>query len=94
MKVYSALAIAWVTLAASSAGFAAADEVTTARFVRDCRSSVEDCKLMVDEVAMDSDASCAPSVDQVVVEIGRHSDWSGRPWSESVQSAIEAICKH
>jgi len=93
MKVNRVFAIAWVTLAALSTGFAAADEVTTASFVRDCRSSVEDCKLMVDEVAMDSDASCGPSVDQVVAEIGRHPDWSRRPWSESVQSAIGAICK-
>jgi len=96
MKFDSAFAVAWVTLAilaAQPAGVAAADEVTTARFVRECRSSVEDCKLMVDEVAMDSNASCAPSVDQVVAEIGRHPEWSGQPWAESVQSAIEAICK-
>ena len=94
MKVCRAFAIAWATMAALWTGLAAADEVTTASFVRDCRSSVEDCKLMVDEVAMDSDATCGPSVDQVVAEIGRHPDWSHRPWSESVQSAIEAICKH
>ena len=93
MKVFGAFAIAWIILAILPAGIAAADDVTTAKFVRDCKSSVEDCKLMVDEVAMDSNASCAPSVDQVVTEIGHHPEWSGRPWSDSVESAIGTICK-
>ena len=92
MKIYSAIVIAALTLTVSSTRFAAADDVTTSKFVRECKSSVEDCKLMVDEVAMDSNASCAPSVDQVVAEIGRHPEWSGQPWSQSVQSAIAAIC--
>jgi len=93
MKIYCAFAIAALTLSVLSARFAAADEVTTSRFIRECKSSVEDCKLMVDEVAMDSNASCAPSVDQVVAEIGRHPEWSGQPWAQSVQSAIGTICK-
>jgi hypothetical protein len=91
MKIYTAIAA--LALSVLSAGFAAADDVTTSGFVRECKASAEDCKLTVDEVAMDSNASCAPSVDQVVAEIGRHPEWSGQPWSESVQSAIGAVCK-
>lgn len=93
MKIYKTFATAALALSVLSARLAVADNVTTSRFVRECKSSVEDCKLMVDEVAMDSNATCAPSVDQVVAEIGRHPDWSSRPWSQSVQWAIDAICK-
>ena len=93
MKIYKTFATAALALSVLSARLAVADNVTTSRFVRECKSSVEDCKLMVDEVAMDSNATCAPSVDQVVAEIGRHPDWSSRPWSQSVQAAIDAICK-
>jgi hypothetical protein len=93
---FTAFLVAALALAATPLP-AAADDATpsTATFIADCSKAEnrDACADVLAEYELDSQAPCPAGLDAVLADLRRHPDWSNRPWTDSVASALAEVCR-
>lgn len=75
-----------------SATSASADGPTTGKFLTDCHKDLEGCRPLLSELVLDDSLPCVPTLETVLAELDQHPDWSGEPWTEGVEAAVNSIC--
>jgi hypothetical protein len=86
-----------LALTAASPLPAAADEPspTTAKFLSDCSKAEnrEACADLLSQVEIDNSAPCVATLDAVLASLGRHPEWSDKPWTDGVSAALVEVCR-